>query len=701
MKLLIIPISKLVILVGAIYSLFQTDQYKRIIFNKDNAKLSIKDNLLLIALFSLIGLLGFLIQPQTRNLFLGFEDMGFLLAGLLGGPLIGIFVGIVVSLYKITLINQNAILVIVDVLVLSGVAGFLRINFDFEEEFDYKAVIIKSLVPVSLLYLLLNLNVIYRFTISTPKIATFKLFLNLIGVYLTIFSINKLKQYEQERKLKDKAMDNLNKSFKKLNGLYEMVNEVDTSATLHATLNSIINVTCKALQVDAGGIMLLDDDKSMLTCDAVKNLNKKHIPGKIEVKGLWASIIENQKVIIKNDISFDKESNFINNNNYTNLLAAPLVEDDNIYGILFVAENIKFNNEDLKTLKALATQASFVIKQNQLFNKMQRNVAELSTLQRVSKTINSTLNLEQVLDLTNDVIVGTMGVSSCAVLLIDEESQELDLAASRGVLGEKSEIKNVINNSDCILINELFEMQKPLVYNTVPEEIKENLGMSQLKSAITVPLKSRGNMIGAIIAINTLMAHSFKEEDKRFLTTLANQISIAIDNARIYNRMEEMASRDGLTKLYNHSYFQEALAEEINRAERYNLDLSLLLLDIDNFKSFNDTYGHPVGDKVLKKLAETLQITTRDIDIIARYGGEEFAIILPETKPEGAKRVGKRINKAVREMIIKEGDLELNVTVSIGVATYNNELSQKELINNADQALYQAKDEGKDRTCVA
>jgi diguanylate cyclase (GGDEF)-like protein len=303
------------------------------------------------------------------------------------------------------------------------------------------------------------------------------------------------------------------------------------------------------------------------------------------------------------------------------------------------------------------------------------------------------------MDLAIDVIVGTMGVSSCAIMLVEEDNNNLNLEASRGLL-EQCETKDNLNISKCKFAAEALKSKRPVIYNEVPEEIKKNMGIPELKSGIAVPLKLREDVIGIIVAVNTLMIHSFTKDDERFLTTLANQVAIALENARIYNRMEEMAIKDGLTQLYNHSHFQETLFEEINRATRYDQALSLLMLDIDNFKDFNDTYGHPVGDEVLKSLAKTLQDITRDIDTVARYGGEEFTIILPETTIGGAKEVACRINQAVRDMIIEENDLKLSVTVSIGAATYNSDLSQKELINNADKALYRAKESGKDKTCV-
>ncbi len=165
---------------------------------------------------------------------------------------------------------------------------------------------------------------------------------------------------------------------------------------------------------------------------------------------------------------------------------------------------------------------------------------------------------------------------------------------------------------------------------------------------------------------------------------------------------EQKATKDGLTGLYNHSYFQDVLDAEIERAIRYNNNLSVLMLDIDNFKSFNDTYGHQAGDEVLKHLGKLLEKNRRQSDIIARYGGEEFAVILTETDKDGAAIVGERINKVVRNMVVKYKEYELKITVSIGCSELKlkENDSKKELINRADKALYKAKELGKDQLYI-
>jgi diguanylate cyclase (GGDEF)-like protein len=167
-------------------------------------------------------------------------------------------------------------------------------------------------------------------------------------------------------------------------------------------------------------------------------------------------------------------------------------------------------------------------------------------------------------------------------------------------------------------------------------------------------------------------------------------------------QLQEMANRDGLTGLYNHRYFHEQLSQDFLRAKRYHENLSCVLFDIDFFKKFNDTYGHQTGDIVLKALASVVQHATRESDLAARYGGEEFALILYHTDGPAAYEAAERLRTMVESHEVQDNGNVLRVTISIGVATFPHERVQnsKELVDYADQALYKAKDNGRNRVEV-
>ena len=180
-------------------------------------------------------------------------------------------------------------------------------------------------------------------------------------------------------------------------------------------------------------------------------------------------------------------------------------------------------------------------------------------------------------------------------------------------------------------------------------------------------------------------------------------LHLRIQKALEHARTRRLASTDGLTGVYNQRTFQERLSQEIARADRYSRPLSVLMIDVDHFKVYNDTYGHPQGDIVLQDLARLLQEMSRTSDTVARCGGEEFAIILPETDRVGAQKIGQRLCEQVERSPFPGQELMPGgtLTISIGVATYASAGSKEALLQAADTALYTAKREGRNRVCVA
>lgn len=211
-----------------------------------------------------------------------------------------------------------------------------------------------------------------------------------------------------------------------------------------------------------------------------------------------------------------------------------------------------------------------------------------------------------------------------------------------------------------------------------------------------LPVTSKVNYNSRVLHVN---AASIKKNDGTKIGYIMIVRDIT-DQEKTREKLEELAITDGLTKLYNHNYFQHCLGYEFSKAQRYNLPLSLIMLDIDYFKSFNDEYGHQMGDIVLTTLAKLLKNTVRKIDIVARYGGEEFVVILPHTRAKEAQLLAERLRETIEKHIISGtvGHLR-NVTISLGVATFanNNFKNKDELIKDADDALYKAKKDGRNR----
>jgi diguanylate cyclase (GGDEF)-like protein len=214
-----------------------------------------------------------------------------------------------------------------------------------------------------------------------------------------------------------------------------------------------------------------------------------------------------------------------------------------------------------------------------------------------------------------------------------------------------------------------------------------------------IPLMAGDRLVGTLTVNDPRDGQTPSIDVIRALEIFANQAVTAIEITRSYSDAREQSVRDGLTGAYNHRYFQEALQKEIGRSERRGRPLSVLMMDIDDFKAVNDRYGHPVGDAILQRIVGEIRSEVRgDMDLVARYGGEEFAVILPETPMDEAVEVAERVRNRIDERLFRPPDSSdvLRVTVSIGLATYPQDArSKKELIEKADSALYRAKRRGK------
>ena len=213
-----------------------------------------------------------------------------------------------------------------------------------------------------------------------------------------------------------------------------------------------------------------------------------------------------------------------------------------------------------------------------------------------------------------------------------------------------------------------------------------------------LPLTIGDNTKGVFV-IERLLPQKEKLEgnDLDLLSLLVKDSALAIMMALLYQKMEETAFIDGLTGLHNHRYFQKRFDQDLSRTERYEKPLALILLDIDNFKEINDSYGHLQGDRVLKDIAKIMMWERRGSDLFARYGGEEFAAILPETDVKGALLFAERLREAVEEHLFPTEGLPLKVTISLGVASFPERREKVDIIKAADDALYLSKKEGKNR----
>ncbi|GAB4272406.1 MAG: hypothetical protein Kow0029_10950 [Candidatus Rifleibacteriota bacterium] len=332
----------------------------------------------------------------------------------------------------------------------------------------------------------------------------------------------------------------------------------------------------------------------------------------------------------------------------------------------------------------------------------ERRMRELNTLFEISNAVNLFTDSEELLKFVLNHSIDVLDAERGSIMLLDDKTDELMVkVASGGRFRIASGTPVKLGHGICGLLakegigkicNEGFKDPQFRNFGSI-------LPVEDIKSLICSPLKFKEGTIGVINIVNKRTGKEFDESDLALLNLIASQAAVTIENNKLY----ELSITDGLTKLFVHRYFQARLSEELLRARRYGLTLSLIMIDIDNFKKFNDVYGHQTGDLVLQKVAASIKETIRTgIDIPCRYGGEEMSVILPETRPEEAYQTAERIRESIAAVTIDHASGPLKVTVSIGISSYPIDSHDKvSLIQSADRALYESKARGKNCSTMA
>jgi diguanylate cyclase (GGDEF)-like protein len=395
------------------------------------------------------------------------------------------------------------------------------------------------------------------------------------------------------------------------------------------------------------------------------------------------------------------------------IIAAPILAEGTkeLLGVLVVDSPNKnaFSEHDKDQMRRFSIIAAALIQNIRMNGQLKQDAETFRVFYEVSHKFSSELRTEGVFKVLTDWIPKI--VSNCTRLIIvlyNEEKGSLCLNTVAGQKGELTEGMEFSPESGGIysyVFNKRTPVNEPDFHQTfqLPRKgyrfVPQEQPSPSTRSLLVLPImggEERG--CNGLFSIESNVPGLFVPKLQQTVTTILENASVAITRSLLYMKMEKLATTDGLTGLNNHRTFQEIVRRELERATRYQRPLSLLLTDIDHFKSFNDTYGHPVGDLVLREIANCIKNAVRLNDFPARYGGEEFAVVLPETPEQGGMVIAERIRQAVEQKVIMNGTTELRVTISIGCVTYPTYgTTQQEIIDCADKALYASKKGGRNR----
>ncbi len=451
------------------------------------------------------------------------------------------------------------------------------------------------------------------------------------------------------------------------NFMLKLTNAFEKSSCRKDFLDSLEAAFSKVLQVESIKIYVLDEFSYVL-----KDFEKP-----------WESSIEQaQNAKIQEVIN-----SFIGSKDYTkledNIIYMPIFDNTKIIGVLKIIldKKIKPDNDFFEISQLVQKQISYAVLNFKSGEKMKLNTKFYQTIRNIAKIIETQYELSYILPILGEMIDSFIYEHLIYIFIKNKSKKEFKLVWPANIKDSK--------------IYEYLEELTPKSGVVIERDGKVGI----------FPLLSEQKLLGAVVAYNPF--DKLNENEINYLDEISKQASITIERASEYMKILKDATLDALTGLNNRHQFALRLREETASAKRQNTPLCCIMTDIDFFKKVNDTYGHAVGDCVLKNVARTIKKELRENDIPSRYGGEEFAILLPYTTLEEAQLVAQRLRSAIEKKKINieeyniEGVKQLSVTISIGVSQYDKKMKEpQQLYQNADKALYSAKENGRNRVVV-
>jgi len=334
------------------------------------------------------------------------------------------------------------------------------------------------------------------------------------------------------------------------------------------------------------------------------------------------------------------------------------------------------------------------LKIKELLEELSVRNEEIQTLYKSTTELSTTLKLEEILKLS---LKSLTKLCKCQDIIFWAYNSEENVIVGRYATNTSDEKLKEMKH-------ELKGTKSIANYFTIidsDKELKKRMNLVEDIGRIHYfPLLIEGKFTGIFSVHSTDPNVTFKKSDKDLIRQFVGNVSVQAENAYLHQMIKSMAIRDGLTNLFNHRYFQNTLAAELERAQRYKKDLSIVLFDLDHFKNYNDKLGHPEGDYLLKEIANIVNLNKRNVDVAARYGGEEFVLILVETGRSGAAQLAERLRKAIEEHPFRNREIQPlgKISVSIGYSSFPEDGETREsLVRVADENLYKAKEAGRNR----
>jgi diguanylate cyclase (GGDEF)-like protein len=486
--------------------------------------------------------------------------------------------------------------------------------------------------------------------------------------------------------------------------IYEIGAQISAELDLGRLLQLIVDRIKSALGFSYCAILLKEGNE--LVVRAVTEYSDDIVGRTIPLgQGLTGRCALSKKESLVSDLSQSRDYIQLDKRVFRSELDVPIQFHDSVLGVLNLqsVRRNAFGLADIQFMENLANQIGVALHNSQF-------MAQMELLQDIGMKLVSIINPEELFASIVTETRQRLHYDSCAILEVSGDSLEfkassgefpreligLQIPIGKGITGRCALEKRVVNVGDVRLD---------------PGYIPS--GIQDIRSEIACPVVSEGSLLG-VLTVESRNEDAFGEDDVRLLSILSLQVAVGMRNARMYAEIEKLAITDPLTGLFNYRYFYQRLGSELARSLRYHHPLSIILIDLDDFKMINDKCGHLLGDQVLRMTAEAIRTNIRrydepmiikgvELDIVSRYGGEEFIIIQPDTPLEGAMVCAERLRTILENRIGAQAGLPCDghspsrVTGSFGITAFREGETMESMIKRADTAMYQAKEKGKNR----
>jgi diguanylate cyclase (GGDEF)-like protein len=511
------------------------------------------------------------------------------------------------------------------------------------------------------------------------------------------------------------------KSLQREERLNEVTQAISSSLDMEVILADVVRLAVELVDAQSGAINLISADSHSLVSMYQYNLSDgSALRSVLEKSKLGKRITASAKSLYLSDLRAAAQSKDYNhspmaeilepdeleklyNLNVTGILAVPLLAGKNCFGLLILLHydiDACFEPRELDLAEAIGKQAGIAIRNAQFIQDMQKRSAEVETLQKTGILRSTIIAHHEEIDRILEQLQLSILYDSASIQILDGD--ELEIIGGRGLQNIQDLIGKRFKVKDSEPQRIVFSSHQTLVLDNVKPNSANisNALLHPFRSWMGVPLINHGDITGLLV-LDSMQPGHFTPVHLRIANALADEISIALENARVIDEMQWLAITDPLTNLYNRRHFFELAQIELVRSIRYSHSMSIIMFDIDHFKRVNDSFGHTVGDEVLRDMAQVCLKTLRKVDVISRYGGEEFVILLPETNLRSACNTAERLRKQIAENVVETNRGRVTITASLGVAYFDGKhaLDLDTLLNRADQAMYNAKNAGRNQAC--